>query len=1040
MHTKKQHIVRKTIIVSVSFLLGIVSTVIAAATYDANIQTRATKMFNTIKSNASTLATADQQAYYTLVRLNIQSLIQVLTSVDSSLMLELGTTQELDDDTITGQITNTGTSTNTGATSCTPANGCCPSWKTVVNGVCVVITNTTNTGSNNSGTTTTSTGTVATPVACTGIGNSFNFSNSDQTKQCIGVMPAGNRWDTKTVNATQWVGTATVTCGLTGWSVTAGNCTTDKNASSGTSTENSTNTTSNAGNNSVPWYLVARQDAAKFCKINFYNEWFTTITQNIQKSIDSTCTSGRCLISKFYWVAWQNTSIFEDREEYWGQSGVIDYIKCNSDNWSNTSIRRYNPQVKKQCQWIKADGTQDFVWLDSNNQVSQVIQSCTKPLNGWLSCNEWRWGCCPDGQVSINTQCVTQSDTWGYCYTTTQCKVGLLCWNYGENKNKCYKDTTTYSWVESISDCRSDGETEFGGKKHKSFICKWSNGATSFNWNDCLLPKPADEDIVCTMTTSAAKYSGLIFKYSIPYIEWSYGDYGPIYEWDSLSISEVKADKCIGTNCTKVDIPRLDIEWTMTITDNQSSWNNGIVWQGTHWITKWGKLLMYINTKIDNIGWWTSKTGDLVTYDYWDASGERKITVTWKVKDPTKYPSLNPLKHEFKIQMKNKFDFRLTKTDPLMSWHSSGRIFIEFLWSDGYNGWWNMGLYYYDTTCNVTSSNTSATPAIQYLDANNWNISSPSPKFRILWLDNAAAWTMIMVTCTLKEKSSGITRTMTLSETASQNYGISTIDPNLCPAKIIDGFNIPVGEVGQIKNISSSYPITSWLRKTTQEFKCDTASQGWYKRGEPIKSVECNSGYTQSWDICVISTPNSNSAPTPTPNSAPTPNPLSSCEAGWPATWMTNCSGSWTAASHSGIVSVVNTNPGYTWVYSAMCNNGTWTFVSQSCTMIMPTCATGYIYNANYSACIKTTKVALDCNNTTTPSGWYKEYLWKCWDVEGMAYWNSQISTNGATNTYNVFKSTVDGIVGQMSKQNYLNGALCETGATYILNTNYCKK
>ena len=68
---------------------------------------------------------------------------------------------------------------------------------------------------------------------------------------------------------------------------------------------------------------------------------------------------------------------------------------------------------------------------------------------------------------------------------------------------------------------------------------------------------------------------------------------------------------------------------------------------------------------------------------------------------------------------------------------------------------------------------------------------------------------MIMVTCTLKEKSSGITRTMTLSETASQNYGISTIDPNLCPAKIIDGFNIPVGEVKKIKNISSSYPITS---------------------------------------------------------------------------------------------------------------------------------------------------------------------------------------------------------------------------------------
>ncbi len=115
MHTKKQHIVRKTIIVSVSFLLGIVSTVIAAATYDANIQTRATKMFNTIKSNASTLATADQQAYYTLVRLNIQSLIQVLTSVDSSLMVELGTPSGLDDESVIDEITNTGT-TNTGVT------------------------------------------------------------------------------------------------------------------------------------------------------------------------------------------------------------------------------------------------------------------------------------------------------------------------------------------------------------------------------------------------------------------------------------------------------------------------------------------------------------------------------------------------------------------------------------------------------------------------------------------------------------------------------------------------------------------------------------------------------------------------------------------------------------------------------------------------------------------------------------------------------------------------------------------------------------
>ena len=104
MHTKKQHIVRKTIIVSVSFILGIVSTVIAAATYDANIQTRATKMFNTIKSNASNLAEADQKAYFTLVHLNIQSLMQVLTSVDASLDIELGTISELSDPSILEQI------------------------------------------------------------------------------------------------------------------------------------------------------------------------------------------------------------------------------------------------------------------------------------------------------------------------------------------------------------------------------------------------------------------------------------------------------------------------------------------------------------------------------------------------------------------------------------------------------------------------------------------------------------------------------------------------------------------------------------------------------------------------------------------------------------------------------------------------------------------------------------------------------------------------------------------------------------------------
>ena len=81
-----------------------------------------------------------------------------------------------------------------------------------------------------------------------------------------------------------------------------------------------------------------------------------------------------------------------------------------------------------------------------------------------------------------------------------------------------------------------------------------------------------------------------------------------------------------------------------------------------------------------------------------------------------------------------------------------------------------------------------------------------------------------------------------------------------------------------------------------QTFKCDSAEQGWYKRGEVFTRVTCNSGYTKSGDICVAQ-------------------------------------------------------------------------------VTTPTCTTGYTYNANYSACVKATKVALDCNSATTPSGWYKEYL-----------------------------------------------------------------
>ncbi len=107
MFTRKQHIVRKTLIVATSFLMGATLTLFAASVYDASVQTRATKIFESIKTNASSMNQADSMAYYSLVRMNIKSLIEVLTLVETNLSGEINTGSS----TLTGstQQTNTGT-------------------------------------------------------------------------------------------------------------------------------------------------------------------------------------------------------------------------------------------------------------------------------------------------------------------------------------------------------------------------------------------------------------------------------------------------------------------------------------------------------------------------------------------------------------------------------------------------------------------------------------------------------------------------------------------------------------------------------------------------------------------------------------------------------------------------------------------------------------------------------------------------------------------------------------------------------------------
>jgi hypothetical protein len=69
-------------IATISFISGILITVVAAATYDAAIQSRAAKLLTAIKTNASDLTSEDAVAYYSVVRENIKSLIAVLTEVD----------------------------------------------------------------------------------------------------------------------------------------------------------------------------------------------------------------------------------------------------------------------------------------------------------------------------------------------------------------------------------------------------------------------------------------------------------------------------------------------------------------------------------------------------------------------------------------------------------------------------------------------------------------------------------------------------------------------------------------------------------------------------------------------------------------------------------------------------------------------------------------------------------------------------------------------------------------------------------------------
>ena len=88
MCTRKIQYIKKNIIFILLISVSIVITTFATVVYDSTIQNRAITLMNTIKTNAEKLSLSDSTSYYSLIRLNIKSLMQVLTLVDEGIALE----------------------------------------------------------------------------------------------------------------------------------------------------------------------------------------------------------------------------------------------------------------------------------------------------------------------------------------------------------------------------------------------------------------------------------------------------------------------------------------------------------------------------------------------------------------------------------------------------------------------------------------------------------------------------------------------------------------------------------------------------------------------------------------------------------------------------------------------------------------------------------------------------------------------------------------------------------------------------------------
>lgn len=165
--------------------------------------------------------------------------------------------------------------------------------------------------------------------------------------------------------------------------------------------------------------------------------------------------------------------------------------------------------------------------------------------------------------------------------------------------------------------------------------------------------------------------------------------------------------------------------------------------------------------------------GDVKAYDMETTyfGGRREIIVNVTVKDPAKYPAVNPLKDSVTIDVKNRFDAKLSTTQGLFGGYGVARVSIDLLGEGGYEEPGNAGLYYFNGSCSVNSSNSAVTPGISYMDYNNYPITNtsgsriPSSRFKITGLETAPVGTKIDISCTLTDTKTNTTRTINYSET-----------------------------------------------------------------------------------------------------------------------------------------------------------------------------------------------------------------------------------------------------------------------------------